>query len=180
MNRSVIFETIVGLIVIVGAGLFAAYAYSVSDNSAGGTYSVSAVFGRIDGVQVGTDVKIAGVKIGTVSENSLDVNTYEARVKLRIASNIAVPEDSVAKIVSDGVLGGAHISIEPGASEEALIEGDVITITQGSVDLLGLAVQAFTGQASAKPADTQADSQAGTQAGTDGAATPQLDPLGEL
>ena len=57
--------------------------------------------------------------------------------------------------MEDGLLGGAHIAIEPGAAEEMLREGDKITITQGSVDLLGLAVQAFTSQSSGgdKPAE---------------------------
>jgi phospholipid/cholesterol/gamma-HCH transport system substrate-binding protein len=67
---------------------------------------------------------------------------------MTIDRNIPIPEDSIAKISSDGVLGGAYVAIEPGASEDMLREGDKITITRGSVDLLNLAVQAFTSQTS--------------------------------
>lgn len=147
MSRAGFFETVVGVIVITVAAAFMVYAYGASGNVLGKNYyQLDAVFGRVDGVTVGSDVRIAGVKIGTVAANSLDLKTYEANVALAIDKGIGIPEDSVAKVVSDGLLGGAHIAIEPGAAEEMLREGDKITITQGSVDLLGLAVQAFTSQ----------------------------------
>lgn len=149
MSRAGLFETLIGALVIAIAAAFLAYAYGVSGKNVGRDhYRIGAVFGRIDGVTVGSEVRIAGVKIGSVAANGLDPKTYEANVELAIDGKVAIPEDSVAKVVSDGILGGAHISIEPGAAEEMLREGDKITITQGSVDLLGLAVQAFTNQAS--------------------------------
>ncbi|WDI32025.1 outer membrane lipid asymmetry maintenance protein MlaD [Hyphococcus flavus] len=147
MSRAGFFETVVGVIVITVAAAFMVYAYGASGNVFGKEhYRLEAVFGKVDGVTVGSDVRIAGVKVGTVAANNLDLKTYEAMVSLAIDNGIGVPEDSVAKVVSDGLLGGAHIAIEPGAAEEMLREGDRITITQGSVDLLGLAVQAFTSQ----------------------------------
>lgn len=168
MSRAGIFETIVGLIVIGVAAAFMVYAYDVSGKALGrDTYVLNAVFGRIDGVTEGAEVRIAGVKVGTVADNVLNQQTYEANVRLLIASNILVPEDSVAKIVSDGVLGGAHVAIEPGASEVMLEEGEAITITQGSVDLLGLAMQAFTAQGGGKKSDSDSDQT-------------ELDPLGDL
>ena len=145
MSRAGVFETIVGAIVIAVAAGFLAYAYGVSGKGVGRDhYRVGAVFGRVDGVKVGAEVRIAGVKVGTVSGNSLDPQTYEANVQLAIDRGVAIPQDSIAKVASDGLLGGAHIAIEPGAAEEMLVEGDRITITQGSVDLLSLVVQAFT------------------------------------
>lgn len=168
MNRSGAFETIVGAFVIVVAAAFMVYAYDASGKDLGrDTYRVDAVFGRVDGITVGSDVRIAGVKIGSVAENALNLATYEADLQLSIEDSIQIPDDSVAKIVSDGLLGGAHVSIEPGASEEMLRNGDKITITQGSVDLLGLAVQSFTNQAATKPP------------GSDDNRT-ELDPLGDL
>ena len=83
----------------------------------------------------------------------LNNQTYEADVSLLIDNGVQIPDDSVAKIVSDGFLGTAHIAIEPGASEYMLQEGDKITITQGSVDLLGIAMKAFTSQAGGKNND---------------------------
>ncbi len=145
MSRAGFFETIVGALVIAVAAAFLAYAYGVSGKGVGRDhYRVGAVFGRVDGVTVGSEVRIAGVKVGSVAGNSLDPMTYEANVELAIDRGVAIPQDSVAKVVSDGILGGAHIAIEPGAAEEMLLEGDKLTITQGSVDLLSLAVQAFT------------------------------------
>lgn len=150
MSRAGFFETIIGALVIAVAAAFLAYAYGASGKGIGrDQYRLEAVFGRVDGVTIGSEVRIAGVKVGSVSANTLDLRTYEANVELAIDGSVAIPEDSVAKIVSDGILGGAHISIEPGAAEEMLREGEKITITQGSVDLLGLAVQAFTSQSSA-------------------------------
>lgn len=145
MNRAGIFETLVGVVVLATAALFLAYAYQASGHDdTRDAYRLDAVFGRVDGVTVGSEVRIAGVKIGSVVDNDLDPRTYEARLGLALSSNVQVPEDSTAKIVSDGILGGAHVSIEPGASEVMLADGGRITLTQGSVDLLGLAVQAFT------------------------------------
>lgn len=144
MKRSAIFETLVGLAVILVAAAFLVYAYGAAGRSVGkGSYDVNAVFGRIDGVAVGAEVKIAGIRIGSVKSALLDPLTYEARLALAIDKGIEIPDDSVAKVASEGILGGAHISIEPGASEDMLVAGDQIVLTQGSVDLLGLAVQMF-------------------------------------
>lgn len=163
MSRAGFFETIVGALVIAVAAAFLAYAYGVSGKGVGRDhYQIGAVFGRVDGVTVGSEVRIAGVKVGSVAANSLDAMTYEANVELAIDRGVAIPQDSVAKVVSDGILGGAHIAIEPGAAEEMLVEGEKLTITQGSVDLLSLAVQAFTsgggkGDDSDKSADPLGD-----------------------
>jgi len=169
MNRTGIFESLIGIVVVAVAIFFMVYAYSVSGKSfARDQYRLDAVFGRVDGVAVGSDVRIAGVKVGSVSANQLDLGTYEANLQLAIDGNVPVPDDSVAKIVSDGILGGAHVAIEPGASEDMLQAGDKITITQGSVDLLGLAVQAFTSQAGSAPASASENTQT------------ELDPLGDF
>ncbi len=145
MSRAAAFETVVGFVVIAVAALFMFYAYGVTGKQLGADqYRLDAVFGRIDGVTVGSEVRIAGVKVGSVAANELDANTYEANVRMTISGAVAVPDDSIAKVVSDGLLGSAHISIEPGASMDMLKPGDKIVITQGSVDLLNLAVQNFT------------------------------------
>jgi phospholipid/cholesterol/gamma-HCH transport system substrate-binding protein len=144
VSKAGIFETIVGAIVLAVAGVFLFYAYGVSgDEGARRGYNLEAVFGRVDGVTVGSEVRIAGVKVGTVAGNTLDTRTYEAKLRLSLESGVPVPDDSTAKIVSDGLLGGAHVAIEPGASETMLADGGRIEFTQGSVDLLGLAIQAF-------------------------------------
>lgn len=167
MSRGAIFETLVGAVVLAAAAAFIWYGYVATGARAGaGEYRLSAVFGRVDGVEIGSDVTIAGVKVGAVAESRLDPKTYEARLDLALSKGVAVPDDSSAKIVSDGLIGGAHVSIEPGASETMLADGGVIALTQGSVDLLGLAVQAFTsgkGTSSAPSSATPAGDADGTR-----------------
>lgn len=144
-SKGQLFESLIGVLVLAVAAAFLFYAYQASGRAmTSRTYSLGAVFGRIDGVTPGSEVRISGVKVGAVSDSRLDPKTFEARVTLSVARDVEIPEDSVAKVVSDGLLGGAHVSIEPGGSDIMLAEGDTIAITQGSVDLLNLAVQAFT------------------------------------
>ncbi|HXI86722.1 MAG TPA: outer membrane lipid asymmetry maintenance protein MlaD [Parvularculaceae bacterium] len=158
MSKAGLFETIVGAIVLAVAAVFLVYAYGASGKSISqGAYRLEAVFGQVAGITVGSDVTIAGVKIGTVATDALDPKTYEARLGLSIARDVAVPEDSIAKIVSDGLLGTAHVSIEPGASDDMLADGGVITQTQGSVDLLALAVKAFTSPDNSKGGADKSD-----------------------
>lgn len=148
MSKGQFFESIVGVIVLAVAAAFLYYAYQTSGRAlTARTYALNAVFGRVDGVTPGAEVRISGVKVGSVANSALDPKTFEAHVTLSVANNVEIPEDSVAKVVSDGLLGGAHVSIEPGSSDVMLAAGDTIAITQGSVDLLGLAVQAFTNPA---------------------------------
>jgi phospholipid/cholesterol/gamma-HCH transport system substrate-binding protein len=155
MAKGQIFETIVGVCVLGVAAGFLYYAYDVSGRSAlAGAYPLHAVFGRVDGVTVGSEVRIAGVKVGAVTDNALEPTTYEAKLTFSISDRVSVPEDSIAKIVSDGLIGGAHVAIEPGGSDVMLKGGETITVTQGSVDLLGLAVQTFS---NSKKSDNEVD-----------------------
>jgi len=144
MNRSSIIETLVGFIVLVVAGGFAAYAYGRGDfEITQGGYRVNGNFGRVDGVGVGADVRIAGVKVGSVARQSLDPETYEAKVEMIINENVKIPTDSVAKVTMDGLLGGSYVAIEPGAEFEYMEAGGSFLYTQGSVDLISLATRAF-------------------------------------
>lgn len=157
MTKGRIFETLVGLAVIAAAAVFLVYAYRQTGRAERlGGYQLTANFGRIDGVSVGSDVNIAGVKVGAVIADELDPQTYEARLTFTIAGGIAVPEDSVAKIASNGILGGANVSIEPGASDVMLKDGERIVATRGAIDFVSMAVDAFTsGAGRSAPAEPQ-------------------------
>ena len=155
MSKGRIFETVVGLAVIAAAAAFLVYAYRQTGRAERlGGYQLTANFGRIDGVSVGSDVNIAGVKVGAVIADELDPQTYEAKLTFSIAGGIAVPEDSVAKIASNGILGGANVTIEPGASDVMLKNGERIVATRGAVDFVSMAVDAFTSGA-ARPAPAE-------------------------
>lgn len=131
-------ETILGAIVVIVAVGFFAFASAQagqSGNRAG--YDLSALFNRVDGINVGSDVRVSGVKVGAVKAISLDGDTYQARLTFTIDNSVKVNDQSTARIQSDGLLGGAYVSIEPGGLTP-LRPGGMIENTQGTVDLLSL------------------------------------------
>nr|WP_111298773.1 outer membrane lipid asymmetry maintenance protein MlaD [Paracoccus saliphilus] len=101
-------------------------------------YHVTASFPDVDGVSVGTEVRLAGVKIGRVSDIQLNPQTFLADAVLQIPDGIVLPVDSAALIQSDGLLGGAYIQLQPGGSMDNLGPGDEIEDVQGAVSLLQL------------------------------------------
>jgi phospholipid/cholesterol/gamma-HCH transport system substrate-binding protein len=81
---------------------------------------------------------MSGVKVGTVSSVALDAADYRAKLTIAVDPAIKVPMDSTAKIATDGLLGGAFVSIEPGGAADMLPAGGQFENTQGSVDLITL------------------------------------------
>lgn len=138
-------EAVIGAIVLAVAGGFFFYAARTADVGLSGTYPLTANFRRADGLSSGVDVRISGVKVGTVRAMDLDPQTYEARVTMAVQQGIRLPDDSAATIASDGLLGGAHVAIKPGGSEFMLEPGDSFTFTQGAVNILDLVNRAITG-----------------------------------
>jgi len=134
-------ETLIGAAVLAVAGGFLIYAANTANVSAGGDgYELVAKFRKAEGVDVGGDVRIAGVKVGSVSGMSLDTKTYFATVTFVIESEVKIPEDSLAKITSASLLGDSYVVIDPGASDLMLEPGEELTFTQSSVsvgDLIG-------------------------------------------
>ncbi len=147
-------ETLIGAIVLVVAALFLFFAYSRTDVRTVAGYEVIAKFDRVDGLAIGSDVRMSGIKIGTVTDQELDKETFLAVVRMTIDSSVQLPEDSSAKIASEGLLGGNYLSLEPGGAEEVIEPGGEIKYTQGSIDLVSLLGQAIfsAGGKSAKPA----------------------------
>jgi len=144
--RNNLLESLIGFVVILVAIIFFIYSYSMMGNkSPSKTYEITAVFSEVSGLISGSDVRLSGIKVGSVSSQKLDIDTFEAVVSMQISNDIKIPTDSSAKISSEGLLGGNYISIEPGGSDEILIDGDVIEFTQGSIDLIGLLGNAVFG-----------------------------------
>lgn len=136
-------ESLIGAIVIAVAVGFLAFAYNQTGMGSVNGYTLLAKFDRIDGLTVGSDVRMSGIKIGTVTSQNLDTETFEAVVNLTVDKSIHLPDDTAAKITSEGLLGGYYLSIEAGGGEDMLEDGDEIQFTQGSVDLMGLVGQAI-------------------------------------
>jgi phospholipid/cholesterol/gamma-HCH transport system substrate-binding protein len=132
-------ETVIGAVVVAVAGVFLVYAGQTAGRQvAGDSYELAARFRSAEGISVGTDVRLAGIKIGTVTDMALDTETYQALATFSIRDDLEIPEDSDVKIAQEGLLGGSYLEITPGASEFMLAEGDEILNTQGSVSLLNL------------------------------------------
>lgn len=139
MRRNII-ETIMGGIVILVAVFFVVFAFNSSGVGTVDGYRVTAEFDDATGLAPGTDVRMAGVKIGTVVEQSLNTQTFFAQVVLEIDEDIQLPGGTSARIISDGLLGGNFVSLTPGGDDNNIPAGGEIEYTQGSinvVDLLG-------------------------------------------
>ncbi len=125
MNKRPV-ETIMGIVVLAVAMFFAYFAYNVSDLQVVKGYTVTAKFLKVGGLTVGSDVRINGIKVGTVIAQSLDNADYNAEIKMSLTSDIKLPDDSEVAIVSDGLMGDKFIKITPGHSQTFLQDGDVI------------------------------------------------------
>jgi phospholipid/cholesterol/gamma-HCH transport system substrate-binding protein len=162
MRNNHMVETLIGGLVVAIAIGFLVFAYSTT--SIGGTsgYSLEARFSSADGVTAGTDVRLHGIKVGTVSAVDLDPKTYLAIVHLSLRGDIPIPDDSAIKVTSSGLLGNSYLSIQPGGSPKNLASGGQIANTQGSVDIMGLIGRAIYGNtSSASPSSSSAPASPG-------------------
>ncbi len=131
-------ETLIGAAVLVVAAVFLLFAFNRAELASVDGYPLTARFEKIDGVKIGTDVTMSGIKVGSVTGLRLDAERFQAVVEIAIADNVKLPEDSALKVASDGLLGGRYLALDPGGSDEVLKPGDEIVHTQGSVDLTEL------------------------------------------
>jgi phospholipid/cholesterol/gamma-HCH transport system substrate-binding protein len=150
-------ETGIGALVLAAAASFLVYALAHAGGFGGAHgYEVSAKFGEVGALAPGSDVRVAGVKVGTVSRIDLDPKTYMAKATMIIDPNIQLPADSTVKITQDSLLGGEHLAIEPGGSLENMKPGSQFQNVQGAVDLFGLIGQVLRPQGAAAKPDSSA------------------------
>ena len=142
--KSDVLETLVGAAVVAVALAFLGFAWvSTGIGGTSGGYRVSAQFDNIDGINIGTDVRIAGIKVGTVVGQSLDPKSYQARLVMQLKQGVNLADDTSAKVTSEGLLGAKFVALDPGGSEGKLKDGSEISYTQGSVDMWNLISQAM-------------------------------------
>jgi phospholipid/cholesterol/gamma-HCH transport system substrate-binding protein len=147
-------ETILGAIVAaVAIGFFAFAAAQAGQTGARDGYDLTARFQRIDGIDVGSDVRISGVKVGVVRAIGLDRETYLAMVTMAVDDGVRVPDDSSVRVASDGLLGGAYLAIEPGSMDPIPAGGEILN-TQGSIDLMTLFSAMAQGNQNSQNEDT--------------------------
>jgi phospholipid/cholesterol/gamma-HCH transport system substrate-binding protein len=162
-------ETLTGAAVLAVALGFLGYAVAHSGRSSGSGYPLEARFDHIDGLNVGGDVRIAGVKVGTVTEERIDPKSFYAIVTMTVRDDIKLPKDSGASITSESLLGGKYISLSPGGDETIFKPGQMMTITQSSVsleELLGKFIFSVTSLNPSKDKDNESkDSNSGSGGG---------------
>jgi phospholipid/cholesterol/gamma-HCH transport system substrate-binding protein len=143
-------EAIIGAVVLAVAIFFVVFAYKNTERGSGGGYSLFALFPSAQGINVGSDVRVSGVKVGTVTAQELDTKTFQARVTFSVEDRVKLPIDTSIKVASEGLLGGNFLSLSPGGDEENLKAGDQIEQAQGAVDLMSLVGQAMFSSAKKK------------------------------
>jgi phospholipid/cholesterol/gamma-HCH transport system substrate-binding protein len=143
-------ETLIGALVIAVAAGFLFFAYTSTSSGSISGYDLKVSFNSADGIATGTDVRLHGIKIGTVSSMNLDPATYQAIIHVSIRNDIKIPDDSSIKITSAGLLGSSYLAVQPGGSDKMLAAGGAITNTQGSVDLMSLIGRVIYGNSSSK------------------------------
>src|SRR6516165_7309659 len=137
MSRNMI-ETVLGAVGRVVAALFLFFAYTTSQVRSVAGYQVTEEFDRIDGIRDGSDVRIAGVKVGSVIGATLDPKTFLATLRISIAHKYKLPDDTVAEIVSSSLLGDKYMALVPGGSDKVIPPGGRIKYTQSPASLENL------------------------------------------
>lgn len=141
-------EVIVGGAVLAAALGFLVYAGQATGFvREAGTYELRASFRSAEGIKVGTDVRMAGVKVGTVVALSLNSATFFADARITMREGIELPDDSAILISSEGLLGGNFVEVVPGGSPFNLEPGAEIEDTQGAVSLTSLLMKFVGGAA---------------------------------
>jgi phospholipid/cholesterol/gamma-HCH transport system substrate-binding protein len=137
MNRNAI-ETVMGAVVLVVAAVFLFFAYTTSQVRAVTGYEVTANFLRVEGLRDGGDVRISGIRVGTIVSQSLDPKTFDAVVRMSIDPKYKLPVDSYAQIASNGLLGDKYLQIVPGNDDDVIKAGGKIERTTPPISLESL------------------------------------------
>ncbi len=149
-------EVLTGAAVLAVALGFVFYAtQGIEMSGPSGSYPLRASFRSVEGITVGSDVRLAGVKVGTITDLQLNPQTFFADATISVQDPIQLPTDSAILISSEGLLGGNYVEIVPGGAPDNLAPGDEIEDTQGAVSLISL-LMAFVGGGSDPAADPAA------------------------
>lgn len=156
-------EALVGLAVVLLAAWFAWFAWErTGGGGSANATRVTAIFPNASGIAVGTDVRVAGLKVGTVAAQALNPESFQVDVTLALDPTVKVPKDSSAVISSEGLLGGTFIALQPGGDPTPLKSGDTIVDTQGAVDMMGLIGQFINKSGGDAPAGGSMDEKPAT------------------
>jgi phospholipid/cholesterol/gamma-HCH transport system substrate-binding protein len=152
MPQNNVSETVIGAVVVFAAAIFLIFAYLHTSSGGVSGYELNARMPKVDGLGVGTDVRLAGIKIGSVSDLTLDPKTYLVTVHMNIRDDIKIPADSSLLVTSAGILGSSYLSITPGGDDKMLAAGGYFDNVQGSIDLMNLVGRFATGESTTNKA----------------------------
>ena len=129
-------EIVVGfcLTLLLGGVLTFVHNRSVRQE-AGNRFTLNATFTKADGLLPTSEVRLAGIKVGQIGEQSLAPNGYQVVVQLVFDKPLDIPTDSSISIETDGIMGAKHLEISPGGEEEVMKSGDMFSYTQDSLVL---------------------------------------------
>ena len=144
------------LVLAAGFAFYAAKGAGLTGGH-GATYPLHASFRAVDGITAGSDVRLAGLKVGTITSLQLNPKTFFADAVVEVRDDIILPVDSAILISSEGLLGGNFVEIMPGGAPDNLAPGDEIEDTQGSVSLVSLLMKFVGGKTDPAAADPAAD-----------------------
>lgn len=131
-------EASLGAVVLVMAVVFIIFAYSSANVQMTDGYPLTAEFNRIDGINRGADVRMGGVKIGTVTDVKINNSNYRIVLTMNVHKDTPVPENSAARILAEGLMGSAYVDIQPGGATTLLKAKDQILYTQEAINLVDL------------------------------------------
>jgi phospholipid/cholesterol/gamma-HCH transport system substrate-binding protein len=137
-NQNNIAETLIGACVVALAVAFLTFSYYRTGGGTLSGYEVNAKVAKVDGLAVGTDVRLAGIKVGSVSDLTLDPKTYLVTVHMNIRDDVKLPVDSSVLVTQAGFLGGQYLSITPGGEDKMMVAGSYFENAQGSIDVMNL------------------------------------------
>lgn len=129
MKRSLVETFLGGLVVIVAVGFFI-FALQATEVGAVDGYGLKARFLKVGGLEVGSDVRISGVKVGTVTDRQLDTVSFEAIVLFTVRSDLELPVDTQAVVTSEGLLGNKYLRLIPGSASDIVPHGSEIAQTR--------------------------------------------------
>jgi phospholipid/cholesterol/gamma-HCH transport system substrate-binding protein len=129
MRRNAV-ETVLGAVVLLVAGMFVYFAYNTAQVKTIDGYNIKASFFKIGGLTTGSDVRINGIKVGTVTNARLDPETFDAVIEMSIRPDIKLPTDTIAAIGSEGIVGGKYVRITPGSAKETISDNGSISETK--------------------------------------------------
>ncbi len=131
-QNSTVAETLIGAAVLAAALALLGFFYVFGHSAGGSGYDVTARMAKVDGLGIGTEVRLAGIKVGSVTSLDLDPATYLVNLHMRIENAVKVPTDSSLLINSAGVLGASYLSITPGGDDKMIAAGGAIQNTQSA------------------------------------------------